>query len=241
MKHIYIITGGTLVHVTPHFALCAPAYGQVGTDIFDRISAALHDKDLQETHQPFLIKTRMAGQNSEETDAHLSSLGFDLHEAIETNDDLEGFVRVLVGREETAVIIMAAAICDFVPEELTGFEGDTAVTISEFGKDKKRLHQAHSLNLKLRPSNKIIDLIKTSRPDIMLVTFKTTAGATEAELVAKASLNLQRSNSDFVFGNDIHSKINVVVLPNKQLIRGQDRQDTLDRFCLELIHKLLST
>ena len=31
MKKFYIISGGTVVHVAPHFALCAPAYGSVGT------------------------------------------------------------------------------------------------------------------------------------------------------------------------------------------------------------------
>jgi len=33
MKKIVIYTGGTMVHVRPHFSLCAPAYGTVGEAI----------------------------------------------------------------------------------------------------------------------------------------------------------------------------------------------------------------
>lgn len=32
-RRFYIITGGTMVHVAPHFALCAPAFGSVGEAI----------------------------------------------------------------------------------------------------------------------------------------------------------------------------------------------------------------
>jgi hypothetical protein len=32
-RRFYVITGGTYVHVAPHFSLCAPAFGQVGESI----------------------------------------------------------------------------------------------------------------------------------------------------------------------------------------------------------------
>ena len=38
MQNIYIITGGTMVHVTPHFSVCSPAYGQVGLKLYDYLT-----------------------------------------------------------------------------------------------------------------------------------------------------------------------------------------------------------
>ena len=236
MKTIYIITGGTMVHVTPHFSLCAPAYGKVGGDIYSRMGMALADKRLGDEYRVFLIKTKMAGINSDETKEQLNRLGF--HSSIETNDDLELFICTVISEPETVSITMAAAICDFIPDNLTGFEDKTPVSISEFGKDKKRLHKAHSLNLQLSPSKKIIDIIKEKRPDIFLVTFKTTAGSTEAELVSKSLYNLKRSRSDLVFGNDIQNQKNVVVTPENQTFCGEDRQSTLDIFCDEFFNRI---
>ena len=236
MKTIYIITGGTMVHVTPHFSLCAPAYGKVGGDIYNRMTIALDDKLVGDEYRVFLIKTKMAGINSEGAKAQLNHLGF--HASLETNDDLELFIRTVISKPETVSIIMAAAICDFTPDTLTGFEDTTPVSISEFGKDKKRLHKAHSLNLKLSPSKKIIDIIKEKRPDLFLVTFKTTGGATETELVSKSLYNLKRSGSDLVFGNDIQNQKNIVVTPDNQTFCGEDRQATLDIFCGEFFSRI---
>jgi len=236
MKTIYIITGGTMVHVTPHFSLCAPAYGKVGADIYSRMVMALDDKRLDDEYRVFLIKTKMAGINSDETKEQLNQIGF--HSSIETNDNLELFIRTVISKPETVSIIMAAAICDFTPDTLTGFEDTKPVSISEFGKDKKRLHQAHSLNLKLNPSKKIIDIIKEKRPDMFLVTFNTTAGSTENELVTKALYNLKRSGSDLVFGNDIQNQTNIVVTPENQTFCGEDRESTLDIFCAEIFNRI---
>ena len=36
-RRFYVITGGTMVHVAPHFSLCAPAYGRVGQQIAEEL------------------------------------------------------------------------------------------------------------------------------------------------------------------------------------------------------------
>lgn len=239
MKNIYVITGGTMVHVTPHFSMCAPAYGKVGEDIYTKMMTIFNQETNEADYNLHLIKTRMAGLNSSDTIEHLSEIGF--NSSLETNDDLQSLIGLLCLQESTAGIIMAAAICDFTPKELQAYEGTERVTINEFGKDKKRLHKAHSLSLKLNPSNKIIDLIKTKRPDIFLVTFKTTAGSSEEELVKKALHNLTRSQSDIVFGNDIHNKINVIVSSDESTLRGTDRQSTLDLFCSDMFGRLTTS
>lgn len=62
MKNIYIITGGTMVHITPHFSITAPAYGKVGVEIY----ALFSENSLSENYTIYLIKTKMAGLNSHE-------------------------------------------------------------------------------------------------------------------------------------------------------------------------------
>ena len=136
--------------------------------------------------------------------------------------------------------IAVAAVCDFVPLELSGYEATKPVAIREFGKAQNRLHNAHSLNLALGPSDKIIDSIKSNRGDIVLATFKPTAGDSEVDLLSKSANNLRRSNSDLVFGNDIRNKRNLVVTCDGNTLRGADRNDTVQIFCTELLDRLES-
>jgi hypothetical protein len=151
---------------------------------------------------------------------------------------LEGLVRTLSQERDTKSIIMSSAICDFEPEELLGYEDKTPLKITEFGKDKKRLHKAHSLELKLQPSRKIVDIIKKSNPQIFLVTFKTTAGSTKEILIEKALFNLKRSRSDLVFANDIHNKINLIVTEDEKVLSSRSRESTLKLFSEEFFKRL---
>jgi len=224
MKNIYIITGGTMVYITPHFSITAPAYGKVGTKIYRLLDANISNEE----YNIYLIKTKMAGHNSNEVIEHLKSLN--LKSTIETNDELKSFVEVISQENNTKAIIMAAAICDFEPEELIAYEGETPISVRDFGKDKKRLHKAHSLELKLKPSAKIIDIIKKSNPHIFLVTFKTTAGETEEKLIEKSRYNLKRSQSDLVFGNDIQNRINLIVTED-EVLKAKSREEALKVFC----------
>lgn len=232
MKNIYIITGGTMVHITPHFSVCAPAYGKVGVELYRRL---FRDKK-DEKYIIYLIKTKMAGINSTETIEHLK--GLNINEAIETNDDLEKFVKIISADGQTASIIMATAICDFAPKVLNAYEDEIPLEITKFGKDKKRLHKAHSLHLKLEPSKKIVDIIKRNNPEIFLVTFKTTANSTKEELVKKAFFNLERSRSSLVFGNDIQNQINLFVTDDNKVLSAKNRASTLDIFSKEFFRRL---
>lgn len=112
MQNIYIITGETMVHVTPHFSVCAPAYGKVGLKLYDYLT----ENSKSNQYNIYLIKTKMAGSNSSKVTEHLNYLN--LKGSIETNDDLEKLVKTISQESQTKSIIMAAAICDFEPEEL---------------------------------------------------------------------------------------------------------------------------
>lgn len=94
-KKIVIYGGGTVSHVRPHLAICAPAYGAAARRIqelcADGLSVPWVDSDDIE-----LRLTKMAGGHSIETNADLAaSLVSD------TQDD------------DTKVIFQTAAVCDF--------------------------------------------------------------------------------------------------------------------------------
>ncbi len=228
---IYIITGGTMVHITPHFSVTAPAYGTVGVELYKQLNA----QSLSKAYTIYLVKTKMAGVNSDEVTEQLTNFG--LKSTIETNDELKSFVEVVSKESRTKAIIMASAICDFQPEALTAYEDDTSIKITEFGKDKKRLHKAHSLELKLEPSKKIVDIIKKINPEIFLVTFKTTAGSTKEVLIEKSRYNLNRSQSNMVFGNDIQNRINLIVTED-EVFSAESRALMLELFVEEFFKKI---
>lgn len=233
-KRIYVLAGGTMVHVTPHFALCAPAYGTVGEEISARLTQRLTASPAGNQYEVILIKTKMAGVNTDETMARLATFG--LHSSPETNTDVQACVEAILRDTECVALVMAAAICDFEPVALQAQNRGGTVAISRFGKDQKRLHQVETLTLQMRPSDKIIDGVKVARPDIALITFKTTAGVAETELFAQAFYNLQKSHSDLVFANDIQNYQNMVVTTSGERLVGSDRSAALDLLC----HKLLA-
>ena len=227
MKNIYIITGGTLVHVSPHFSLCAPAYGKVGEEIHSNLNE-IHNSS--ETNI-YLIKTKMAGISDDETKEKLASIGY--KGDIETNEDIRKLTKAIASDNATVGIVMSAAICDFEPDKLA--IKDSHEIITKFGKSQKRLHKAESVSLDLVAAPKVIDTIKSINPDIKLVTFKTTAGESEVEILTKGSFNLARSSSDYVFCNDIHTKQNLVVSSCGAVFRATSRSEALNILCSKLI------
>lgn len=238
VKRLYILTGGTMVHVTPHFSLCAPAYGTVGIEIAERLSPQLSVTMSERKYEIVLVKTKMAGSNTSATMAHLAMVG--LHSTPETNADVQAFVQAVLADPQAVALVMAAAICDFKPVGLTAVGRNGAmVTMQQFGKAQKRLHHVDTLTLQMRPSEKIIDGVKMARPDLKLVTFKTTAGMTEDELFAQAFYNLQKSQSDLVFANDIQNYQNMVVTAAGERLVGADRLGTLDLLCEKLLATML--
>lgn len=264
MKYIYVVTGGTMVHVRPHFSLCAPAYGQVGAEIYDGLEARLARRQPAADLEVHLVRTRMAGSTPAATAAHLQALG--VPTAPETNAELKTLVQGITARPETVALVMAAAVCDFEPVELrvepsgiAGHEtsregmgthagshrkllaaGETGTkTSTTFGKSQPRLHHIDTATLTLRPTEKLVDLVKVDRPEVCLVTFKTTAGVSESELVAQATHNLHRSRSDLVFANDIQTRLNLVLTASGGRLQGPDRQATVGLLCDRLLSTLL--
>lgn len=101
MKQVYIITGGTFNHVTPHFSVAAPAFGKVGEAIYNKLKNT-------PTAEIILIKTRMA-----DPDFHHSSLTEAGLKSITTNEDLKTYINYLNSNSLVDTVVLSSAVADF--------------------------------------------------------------------------------------------------------------------------------
>lgn len=218
---VVVITGGTLVHVSPHFALCAPAFGRVGREIAARLPEAT------------LVRTAMSnsGQPSEDERVLLARAGID---RLETNADLGALLDHLVADSNTRCIVLAAAVCDWDPVALE--LGDA--TLSHFGKSIARLRTADgNATLTLTPSDKLLSRVR--RDGLHLVAFKATAGLEPEETASAGRALLERARASLVLANDVQRETNAVVSA-QNVSFGATREDALDELCT-IIRRLVAS
>ena len=239
-SRFYVITGGTMVHVAPHFSLCAPAYGRVGQQISDRLFDEFtpHDNsDLEAGYiHTVLVRTKMA-LGGEAMDPEEKVL-FDAAglKFLETNEDLEKLIDYLVLQPETKGIVLAAAVCDWKPEEMTMETGSfRAVTPHPvtFGKKLERLQTKDGpLRMKFTASDKIIGKIRKERKDIFLVGFKATTGLSEQEQYITGLGLLKGASCNLVLANDVHEHRNMVITPEEAKYHvTKDRKAAIKGLC----------
>lgn len=249
LKKIYIISGGTFVDVSPHFSLAARAFGQVG----ENLCAAFALQDLI-GFRVIPLFTAMAGEQwmglsmGDAIASRQVLLEAGLARGIVTNDDLLTLVTYLKTLPDTKAIIMAAAVCDWVPNGMSDETGDGRWK-HEFGRNTKRLKTRRPdgtpnfISMDLVPSKKIVGTIRAPGPecrgDIVVVGFKTTAGSTEEEQASVALRMLKENNLSLVVANDINTHVNLLITPE-----GRDLTETsTDRFSVlrELAKNVLAT
>jgi ribulose-5-phosphate 4-epimerase/fuculose-1-phosphate aldolase len=195
-KNIHIISGGTIAHIAPHLALCAPAYGTVGLDL------RTHCYELSKLDVRLHL-TRMAGGE------------------LETNDDVKALLDKLVADPDTKIIFMPVALCDFVPTVAKHGnvpEGSWAAFMqkAKVGKDAARLKTSDGPHLiQIDPAAKIIRDIRKTRKDIFLVGFKNTSSATEQEQYLAGLNLLKEASCNLVLANDTKTKLNMVITPEE--------------------------
>lgn len=159
VSKLYIITGGTINKIAPHFAISAPAYGKIGEQIYKSLN-------LLKEVEVVLIKTKMASSNF----CHESIANAGLKH-IETNEDLRTFIQYLNTEKDTFGIILSSAVADFtidLPKELQG----------------TRLSSSKEMEVTLKPAPKILQEI---RKDIFTVSFKTLYNETNENKAFKNS------------------------------------------------------
>lgn len=184
---IHILGGGTVFHVRPHLALSAPAYGQTAREL-----AALCE------------------HSDREVQLHLTKMGNGGRGIMETNADVDSFLKTLIKDPSTKIIFMTVALCDY---EGSILESDPRIP-PRSGKDQPRLHSSHGPQvMALMPAEKLIGQIRKERKDIYLVGFKTTAGATEDEQYLAGLTLLKSTSCNLVLANDLHTKLNLIVAP----------------------------
>lgn len=197
-KLVHVIGGGTISHIRNHLALCAPAYG---------------------TTARRLAELSKAQSNSMDVVLHLTKMG-DPASKIETNDDLRQLVIELVDDFKTKIIFWNPAVVDF----------DGVIGEIDSGKYAERLKTVagKTYDVTLTPADKLVDLIRKTRKDIFLVSFKTTTGASPEEQY-RAGLNmLKRSSSNLVLANDTVTRLNMVIVPEEASYHvTTDREEAL--------------
>lgn len=221
----YVISGGTMVDVAPHFALTAPAFGTVGRSLSKLLPAALADAG-HEGVETRLLLTRLAIGGAERAADELALFAAAGIDDLRTNDELSKLVAYLVAQPNTRAIVMAAAVCDFAPETvLPSYVSGTP----RFGKaSHPRLSSDSRHELTLVPAPKAVREIRKQRKDIFLVGFKTTVDA-EADDQYLAGLKLLKTAScNLVLANDIRTGRNMIITPEQaRYHETTDREEAL--------------
>jgi len=214
MKKIHIISGGTVSHIRPHLALCAPAYGSAGMKIAnilrDRWKNLGHSTSADHLN---LHQTRMA-------------TGYP-NRKLETNEDVSKLLDKLIADPDTGVIFMPVALCDFEVFHIDdGPKYDGGLNI---GKEYSRLKTSDGQRtLMLKPAEKLIGKIRKERKDIFLVGFKTTTGATENQMFDAGMNLLKRNSCNLVLVNDIQKRLNMILTPEMaRYCVTEDRDEAL--------------
>jgi len=247
-RRFYVITGGTMVHVAPHFSLCAPAYGRVGREIARELERLREWWKVGHRPTFHVLRTKMAlGAEKHSRDEREVFAAADI-KFLETNEDLETLVDHLVLQPDTKGIIMAAAVCDWIPENLgvldrQGTPHATNVNLVsstwEFGKRTPRLGtrprenwDRRNVELQLRPADKLIGKIRRTRKDIFLVGFKATTGMSEQEQYITGLGLLKGASCNLVLANDVHEHRNMVITPEEAKYHvTTDRREAVRGLC----------
>lgn len=118
-------------------------------------------------------------------------------------DELKNLIEKELKSKKHDIVIHSAAVCDYKPEKSYNYKVG-----SDLG----------SLQLKLVPTIKIIDLLKRISPQSLVVGFKFEPGEAKATIINEAGALMQRANLDLVVANSIEkNKYLAYILNHKQI------------------------
>lgn len=133
---------------------------------------------------------------------------------METNQDVEARLLEVLREADTTSIIFNVALCDF----------QGVIPGAESGKYATRLSSRDGAQaMQLSPTPKLLSLVREHRPDVLLVGFKTTAGATEDQQHKAARRQMDETGANMVFCNDTSTRHNILVRQSSRVIgaRGE--------------------
>ena len=141
---------------------------------------------------------------------HLTRM-VDRNSRLATNADIARLVDALVLDPETKIIVMNGALCDF--------DGQIGAIRSGWHAPRLKSREG-ALAIDITPADKVIGRIRERRPDIVVVGFKTTTGATADEQVALAKRQCAESGSALVLANDVTERHNILVPATAETLHG---------------------
>lgn len=204
---IRVFGGGTLTHVSSHFALCAPAKGKTAKLLHSRLVAAGIPATL-----------------------HLTSFA-DSSSSLDTNDDVEAELIRVLQLPETSAVVFSVALCDFYGQ----VNGAKPHKYGE--RLQTRLAGEDGIPMVLHPTKKLLGLVRELRPDVFSVGFKTTANKPVEVQVERAIVMANQHRLDLVLANDVVTRQNLVMVgpgmshapATSFLYEGTSREQALSR------------
>lgn len=193
-KIVHVIGGGTTFRIEIDSHLYAEFGSKAHGPTARKLAALCKERPEMDVE---LHLTRMAGGES----------------GLNTNEDLKALALRLVDDPRTKIVFFNPAVLDFLPS----FPGH------EVGRNVGRLRtsndagepQTYDYNLRLTPSEKIVQLIRKDRKDIFLVAFKQTYGVSQEEQYRQGLNMLKRVSANLVLANDGKTKVNMIVVPEE--------------------------
>ena len=188
-KKVVIVGGGTVSHVRSHLALAAVAYGDTAKVL------SQYCKDYSDKLDIQLVLTRMAGGPW-----------------IETNNDMKNFVEEQIVQDlSTKIVFFNPALVDYSGSII---ENDSPTSSGKY-ESRLKTRSQENVVMQLTPNEKVAKLIRKSRKDIFLVTFKTTCGATQQEQYLAGLNMLKETSSNLVLANDVKTRCNMIITPEE--------------------------
>ena len=125
-------------------------------------------------------------------------------------------------RKKFDVIIMAAAVSDYAPQVQSETKMDSSETVT----------------VVLRRTPKIIDAVRESQKDALVVGFKAEADVTRDALVESARRKIKESGADLVIANDVgkrykkNTSVNEVLAVDSETVAssGRKRKEDIAKF-----------
>lgn len=186
---VAIIGGGTYQPIYNHVGLCSFAKG--GT------ARRLRDLFKNTRLEPYLCLSHMATQETDYEDS-----GGWLLNAFHTNDELQALVNNLKSDSETKVIVLTAAVCDWMHPN----GSDSA----------QRPPTDELLTLHLESAKKIVRSIRDAdHKNIFLVAFKQTCGKSPRDMYLAGLKLCKEASCNLVFVNDTETRHNMIVTPEE--------------------------
>ena len=222
--NIIITSGGTSENIDNVRKITNSATGMLGSIIANEFIKK-HDKNIKKLYY-LCPKT-----------AILPNLNKKIKIVEITNtESLKNKIEELLQKNKIDVFVHAMAVSDYTPISIQDQNGNIIT-------NSKISSSLSEITIKLKPTPKIISIIKKISPKTKLVGFKLLSNVKKQELVNVAYNLLQKNDCDFVLANDTKNittkkHIGYLVNKDKQITKCNTKQQIAEEIVKNLIKEL---